>query len=75
VRTCLQLIHNDALTRANNKYADLGQEAEPVLNQADGERLLLLATAAVQMLSEKAGDQIDAMNKNAERQAAVGNKA
>ncbi|MFL6672918.1 MAG: hypothetical protein ACJ8LG_06480 [Massilia sp.] len=72
VQTCLQLIHRDMMTRDNNRLAAPGQEVAPVLDEAAGERLLLLATAAVQLLSARAEDHIDAMHTRAESQATSG---
>jgi hypothetical protein len=42
--------------------ADPGQEIAPLLDRAAGERLLLLATASVRMLSERAEDRIESLN-------------
>lgn len=72
VQTCLQLIHRDMMTRDSNRLAAPGQKVAPVLDDAAGERLLLLATAAVRLLSERAEDHIDAMHTRAESQAASG---
>lgn len=72
MQTCLQLIHSDLLTRNRNQMADLGQEDAPLLDKAAGERLLLLATAAARMLSERAEEHIDAMHSRADAEAASG---
>jgi hypothetical protein len=72
MQTCLQLVHSDLLTRNRNQIADLGQEDAPLLDKAGGERLLLLATAAARMLSERAEEYIDAMHHRAGSQAASG---
>jgi hypothetical protein len=62
VETCLQLLHSDLLIRNRNQWADPGQEDAPLLDKAAGERLLLLATAAARMLSERAEASIENMN-------------
>lgn len=72
MQTCLELVHSDLLTRNRNQMADPGQEDTPLLDRAAGERLLLLATAAARMLSERAEEHIDAMHDRVGGLAASG---
>jgi len=71
MQTCLQLLHSDLLTRNNNQWAAPGDAEAPLLDQAAGERLLLLATAAARMLSERAEERIEALNERGTSTAAL----
>ncbi len=62
VACCLHLLHADMLTRNANRDVDETGESAPLLSLADGERLLLLATAASRMLAAHAEDRIDGIN-------------
>lgn len=65
VHTCLQLIHSTDL--CTNSGA--GDEDPPILGAVDKERLLLLATAAMRMLGDRAKDRMESLNSRARKAA------
>lgn len=68
VHTCLQLIHSTDL--CTNSGA--GDEDPPVLGSVDKERLLLLATAAMRMLGDRADDRVESFNSQVRKAARAG---
>lgn len=67
VQTCLQLIHCSDLAIA----AGGGDESPPLLGIGDRERLLLLSTATMRMLSLQAEGQIEYLGNKARARAAA----
>lgn len=63
VETCLQMIHSTDLELHHRDWGN--DDAKPILGRVDKERLMLLATAAVQMLGQQADARINAANEQA----------
>ncbi len=68
VQTCLELVHKTDIS----VLSGAGDEDPPVLGSIDKERLVLLATAAVRMLGDRAEKRVDSMNKQAHQVAREG---
>ena len=71
VKTCMQLIHSTDL--AVNSGA--GGEDPPILGVLDKEHLVLLASAAVRMLGDRAFAQVGKLNDRARKSAREGSSA
>ena len=71
VKTCMQLIHSTDL--AVNSGA--GGEDPPILGVLDKEHLVLLASAAVRMLGDRAFAQVGKLNDRARKSACKGSNA
>jgi len=68
IQTCLELMHVTDISVSSTA----GDEAPPVLGPVDKERILLLATAAVRMLGDRAEERVGSMNKQARKAARTG---
>lgn len=72
VETCLQLIHSTDLAMHAQEWEE---DETPVLGRSDKERLMLLATAAVQMLGDRAECRVEDANDRARKAAQAGSGA
>ncbi len=72
VETCLQLLHSTDLAIHAQGWGD---DCSPVLGRIDKERITLLATAAVQMLGDRAEARVDDANDRARKAAQAGGGA
>jgi hypothetical protein len=69
VQTCLELMHKTDIS----VNSGAGDEDPPILGTIDKERLLLLATAAVRMLGDRAEERVESLNKQVHQVAREGN--
>ncbi|MDQ1924697.1 hypothetical protein [Massilia pseudoviolaceinigra] len=68
VQTYLELVQStDMALQANS----LGSDVDPLLSRVDREQLLLLATAAVQMLGKQAFERADDLDNQARKATAM----
>ncbi len=73
LETCLQMIHSTDLELHHHDWGN--DDAKPILSRVDKERLMLLATAAVQMLGQQADTRIEVANGEARKAAQAGGGA
>ncbi|MDQ1831946.1 hypothetical protein [Massilia scottii] len=70
VQTCLELVHSTDMALHERTW---GGDVQPLLSTVGREQLLLLATAAVQMLGKQAFERAETLDDQA-RKAAIKNK-
>ncbi len=69
VETCLQLLHSTELALHAREW---GEDSSPVLGRIDKERIMLLATAAMQMLGDCAEARVEDANDRAHKAVQAG---
>ena len=72
VETCLGLVASSELVRANNAFADDGDDENPLLSVVDSERLLRLAIITASIWEIKCERHLQWMEDRAEEQARLG---
>ena len=72
VETCLGLVASSELDRANNDFADDGDDVSPILSVVDSERLLRLAIITARTWERKCEGQLQWMETRANDTAAKG---
>ncbi|MCE3605850.1 hypothetical protein LXA47_19905 [Massilia sp. P8910] len=68
VQTCLELVHSTDMALHARIW---GGDDQHLLSGVDREQLLLLATAAVQMLGKQAQERADSLDEQARKAAAM----
>ena len=72
VETCLQLMHSTDLAMHAREWEE---DETPVLSRIDKEKLMLLATAAMQMLGDRAERRVHDANEKAHQAVQAGGQA
>jgi len=72
VETCLQLMHSTDLAMHAREWEE---DETPVLSRVDKEKLMLLATAAMQMLGDRAERRVNDANEKARQVAQAAGRA